>query len=902
MTKNFPKVFLIFVLPLLVALGLASCANSEQTGSVSFAVTPELARFVSAANASLEFDALLEDGTQLDNQEKTYTITVSLSGGYTDSQTKSFTQAEWEEIESGKSQKSFEFDAIPAGVDLTASLTISEGAGHLVWPFLRGEESMQIKEGPNTAELELHRLARVSVYNNTESGETLSSISNIRVYALKKGSEAANAILALVAKNDDANDKQIYETLLACTPVGTYQNPTSPYFADGYELKDGDEVYMLSLVITASGDVYLGHPDFSSSDTELADKALTTIKINEINQINLVLMKMKLGDELPAFFPTSYADKTVAAWYKCIANESSKLKTLAIFLFDDGTFIETKYKKSSDKEEKEVEVVGSYTLTTSGNYTTNTGTATFGDTTMEITITNGVLKSNLFEESFTIQSNSSVPSPTDPVEPQPSMTQYRITYYFYNEETGEYSPDGGIHKDVEGELSDKVTDYEAFANAQAETIEGWELESGKTECTPDGTVLRISLYYRHPTATEITCEIWFYLQNEGATDYTQKEDYTATITVASSEIGTDAYQEKITNALSKYVMRLYMMGYTMNESKMYSEEKDGKMIIKVYFDYGTPPAVSSAYFPVSYKDKTVSAWYATVSSETGKYTESKISAVYLFADKSMIATTYKMTSAGETVVDFKKVIDVEGTYTLDSADNFSNNKGSAVVGDQTYTFAITDGEFAIDGMETKYYLQKGAAPIPTLKGISVKGNSASVAVGGTLTLTATAVYSNGEMTSNVSDFNWVSSSSAATVKDGVVTGVAAGTADITASMGGVSSEPVTITVSATSTAVGITVTLATVSTTDEGQNVTLTSVKDDATGNLVFTATPKDGTAVTAYAWMIDGEPVADESKSTYTITAAQLEKMSAGSHYVLLTVTIGDALYAVNTTFTITR
>ena len=87
MTKNFPKVFLIFVLPLLVALGLASCANSEQTGSVSFAVTPELARFVSAANASLEFDALLEDGTQLDNQEKTYTITVSLSGGYTDSQT-----------------------------------------------------------------------------------------------------------------------------------------------------------------------------------------------------------------------------------------------------------------------------------------------------------------------------------------------------------------------------------------------------------------------------------------------------------------------------------------------------------------------------------------------------------------------------------------------------------------------------------------------------------------------------------------------------------------------------------------------------------------------------------------------------------------------------------------------
>ena len=94
MTKNFPKVFLIFVLPLLVALGLASCANSEQTGSVSFAVTPELARFVLTSNDSLEYDALLEDGTQFGTQEKTYTITVSLSGGYTDSQTETFTQEE----------------------------------------------------------------------------------------------------------------------------------------------------------------------------------------------------------------------------------------------------------------------------------------------------------------------------------------------------------------------------------------------------------------------------------------------------------------------------------------------------------------------------------------------------------------------------------------------------------------------------------------------------------------------------------------------------------------------------------------------------------------------------------------------------------------------------------------
>lgn len=87
-------------------------------------------------------------------------------------------------------------------------------------------------------------------------------------------------------------------------------------------------------------------------------------------------------------------------------------------------------------------------------------------------------------------------------------------------------------------------------------------------------------------------------------------------------------------------------------------------------------------------------------------------------------------------------------------------------------------------------------PTPTVSSVSVTPTTASIEVGGTTTLNASVTMSSGSYSGSIT---WSSSdTSVATVVNGVVTGVKAGTAKITASAGGVTSNEVTITVNASS--------------------------------------------------------------------------------------------------------
>ena len=65
-----------------------------------------------------------------------------------------------------------------------------------------------------------------------------------------------------------------------------------------------------------------------------------------------------------AFFPTGYEDKTVKAWYSRTEADANRTKTYALFLFEDGAFVQTKHKANERGEvtEKTIEATGSYTL------------------------------------------------------------------------------------------------------------------------------------------------------------------------------------------------------------------------------------------------------------------------------------------------------------------------------------------------------------------------------------------------------------------------------------------------------------------------------------------------------------------------------------------------------------
>ncbi len=119
----------------------------------------------------------------------------------------------------------------------------------------------------------------------------------------------------------------------------------------------------------------------------------------------------------------------------------------------------------------------------------------------------------------------------------------------------------------------------------------------------------------------------------------------------------------------------------------------------------------------------------------------------------------------------------------------------------------------------------------TVSSITVAPTTASVAINGQQTFTATALDSSGNSVSGVT-FTWASSASnVATINSsGVATGVAAGSTQITAAANSVTSSAATLTVAPTVSSVSISPTSATV---PVGGTQVFTATAKDASGNVI---------------------------------------------------------------------
>ncbi len=161
------------------------------------------------------------------------------------------------------------------------------------------------------------------------------------------------------------------------------------------------------------------------------------------------------------------------------------------------------------------------------------------------------------------------------------------------------------------------------------------------------------------------------------------------------------------------------------------------------------------------------------------------------------------------------------------------------------------------------------APEPTLIGLRISGSSTTVQTGQSIQFSATAVYSDNSTKDVTGAANWSSSNSAvAAVRSGTVSGVAAGTAQISASYNGVSSAPAAITVNGpepTLTAVRISGASTTVQT---GQ-----SIQFSATAVYSDNST-KDVTG--AASWSSSNSAVAAVRSGTVSGVAAGTAQISA--------------------------
>lgn len=299
------KIQKIFALLLSVMFIFVSCSDifsgREETGSVTFSLSPELIQAVSNACRAIEGDAASsDDGTLIEQEndvppeqfenktEGKYKFEISIEGrAY-----KAYDFKSADDVTELKG-KIFRFDNIPVGEKIYAEAKISVAEEDSQWPIMKGKsEEKVIEAGENTLSFNLRQVARCSVHNMTKTGKSLSDIERISVYAFPSSSDEAKKLSELVAADTELNDLQIKSKLdkYKANLVGDYykdgNSDLSQDFQDGYELKDGEYIFF-SLVYIKKGSVYLGWA------TELT----TEISLEKVNTINLALSEMNLKVE-----------------------------------------------------------------------------------------------------------------------------------------------------------------------------------------------------------------------------------------------------------------------------------------------------------------------------------------------------------------------------------------------------------------------------------------------------------------------------------------------------------------------------------------------------------------------------------------------------------------------------
>lgn len=119
-----------------------------------------------------------------------------------------------------------------------------------------------------------------------------------------------------------------------------------------------------------------------------------------------------------AFLPSTYADKTVAAWYSIYSEADYKTKIEAVFLFTDSSLVVTKSKVYSEEDGRDPSRVVMYEgqfRISEGDY--DNGTLLFAVTpgsSIQVEITDGKL--SFMGQTYAKQANSKVPAATKTTE------------------------------------------------------------------------------------------------------------------------------------------------------------------------------------------------------------------------------------------------------------------------------------------------------------------------------------------------------------------------------------------------------------------------------------------------------------------------------------------------------
>ena len=392
-----------------------------------------------------------------------------------------------------------------------------------------------------------------------------------------------------------------------------------------------------------------------------------------------------------AFFPKSYEGKTVAAWYARTDKSDDKVKTTAVFLFTDKTFVVTKSKVYDDesKNERKIEAEGTYTFL-EGDYDNGKAIAEVNDGgLMTIMIEKGKLTNVDVNEVFKKQDNNKVPKAQDPVD-------------------GDGGGQGGNHDDLNGAVEP------FFPKAYADkTVTAWFVQYGNTWQEDSKIDYAASIFMFDDNTFVVTSNALI----DGPSGMFQVRQI--------SEGGRYAITngDFISGTVELYFENGKVMKVSIDNGDLMTEDR------KEYFkqDNGKVPAPSDPtenggdqggdsdyigdvqpYLPAEFGGNTIGAWYLFVDEQDSKI---QLESVFLFDDGSLVVTKSKF----YTVADGREpeyAINATGKYRLTEGD-YESGIASVVLSDgETFEVKISNGElFAMNTLFTKQKNESAPAPL-----------------------------------------------------------------------------------------------------------------------------------------------------------------------------------------------
>ena len=396
------------------------------------------------------------------------------------------------------------------------------------------------------------------------------------------------------------------------------------------------------------------------------------------------------GEE--AFFPKTYADKELAAWYKWTETDKDKTKTEAVYLFKDNTFVVTKNKVHTDgRYERDIEAQGTYELT-EGDYKNGKARvivmADNGEAAgvMNVVIEDGHLTTDQGDEVFIIQDNAKRPKASDPASGNNNNGNNNQGQGGDGDNSGAFFPKAYAGKSISawysysGSESGDGIEIKYVAAIYFFSDETFVATSNVAVSGPTGQS------YERTVGAEGSWRIVEGNFNTGKVAITYDKDNTVILEIKDGQLtAIDTEDGSVTIYVKQDNSKVPEPNDPTNNGNQGGQGGDQG-------DSDVP-----AFFPTTYADKTVAAWYSCTLSEG---VQTQVEAVFLFTDKTIIVTEHKV-FASELQVPAERYIWLEGTYELSG--DFDNGRADiTLVPERKTFFVINDGGLKLEDNYFEY--------------------------------------------------------------------------------------------------------------------------------------------------------------------------------------------------------